>query len=276
MSFPFGGPQPVFVNTASGIVRKVIGTGTTAVQNWQFQNHGTVDLQSGTLSFSGGSAVLNGLIQLANANLAFNQPHLLGGRLQGSGTVSGTITNAGVIAPTNTGTIIITGGYYQNTGAGPRLEFTLGGTAPGTNSSVLRVNGTANTGNPIVDGSIVVKLATGFSPTLASRFDVLTAGTLVAGPAANITAGPATFQVQTNATRLSLVTTATGPAQPALTIAPAGGGIRVSWPATPGYVLQTTTNLSTVPGSWINVPGSPNPYNTPGTDPKRFFRLMRP
>ena len=40
-------------------------------------------------------------------------------------------------------------------------------------------------------------------------------------------------------------------------------------------LLQSTTNLNTVPPSWINVAGSRNPYDTPVTDPHRFFRLIK-
>jgi hypothetical protein len=275
LAFYYGGPQPQFHN--SGTFRKTAGNGTTSVSGWGFANSGTVEVQTGTLQFDTPPALLAGsLLHLANASLTFSQPQVLAGRLQGRGTINGTVTNAGVIAPTNTGTLTLMGSYSQDTGPGPRLEFSLGGTSPGTNYSVFRVNGTVQTGNPIVDGSLVVKLVGGFVPALGNRFDFLTAGTLVAGPASNVTAIPATFQVQTNATRLSLVTIATGPAAPALTILRLAEGVRVLWPDSPGYLLQTTTNLNTVPGSWAPVPGSPNPYDIIPTEPQRFFRLIKP
>lgn len=66
---------------------------------------------------------------------------------------------------------------------------------------------------------------------------------------------------------------------PTLYIRPAlaPGQVTISWdPAPPGFVLQETTDLNLVPGSWANSPsGSANPVTVPSTGLK-FYRLRKP
>jgi hypothetical protein len=70
-----------------------------------------------------------------------------------------------------------------------------------------------------------------------------------------------------------LVVTATGEV-PTLFIKTSGTGVSISWsPATPGFTLEETDNLS-VP-SWGAAPGG-NPANLPASGATRFFRLKRP
>jgi hypothetical protein len=47
--------------------------------------------------------------------------------------------------------------------------------------------------------------------------------------------------------------------------------VRVSWAETPGFILQTTTNLNTVPGSLEQCARLTHPYNTSSTEAQRFF-----
>ena len=64
---------------------------------------------------------------------------------------------------------------------------------------------------------------------------------------------------------------------PTLVIAPASpGNATVSWfPATAGFVLQESLNLSTT--NWVNSPsGATNPVVVPATMPKKFYRLFKP
>lgn len=61
-----------------------------------------------------------------------------------------------------------------------------------------------------------------------------------------------------------------------LTIAPAGAGqATIAWsPATPGFVLQETADLSL---AWTNSPsGATNPIVVPVTLPMKFYRLIKP
>jgi hypothetical protein len=63
---------------------------------------------------------------------------------------------------------------------------------------------------------------------------------------------------------------------PTLTIAPASpGNATISWtPATPGFVLQETVNLSVM---WTNSPGgATNPIVVPATLPTKFYRQFHP
>ena len=54
------------------------------------------------------------------------------------------------------------------------------------------------------------------------------------------------------------------------------GQATISWaPATPGFVLQEKTNLTS--GNWSNSPsGSTNPITVPATFPTKFYRLFQP
>jgi hypothetical protein len=63
---------------------------------------------------------------------------------------------------------------------------------------------------------------------------------------------------------------------PTLTIAPAGAGqATIAWsPATPGFVLQETADLSL---AWTNsLSGATNPIVVPATLPTKFYRLIKP
>ena len=64
---------------------------------------------------------------------------------------------------------------------------------------------------------------------------------------------------------------------PVLLIAPAAPGFAtISWtPATPGFLLQETTDLRL--SAWANSPtGSTNPIIVPATLPTTFYRLHKP
>jgi hypothetical protein len=64
---------------------------------------------------------------------------------------------------------------------------------------------------------------------------------------------------------------------PTLTIIPAGAGqATISWaPATPGFVLQETLNLSAA--AWSNsLSGATNPITVPAAGPTKFYRLFKP
>jgi len=67
------------------------------------------------------------------------------------------------------------------------------------------------------------------------------------------------------------------PGAPALSIVPGPGGFAViSWsPATPGFVLQLSDNL-TAP-NWSDAPsGAANPATVPASSPSKFYRLRKP
>jgi hypothetical protein len=93
------------------------------------------------------------------------------GTLKGDGTVSGAVTNGGIVAPgSNIGALHITSSYTQ-TSAGT-LQIELAGTTPGTKFDRLVVSGAVTLG-----GTLNVSLINGFLPAGAS-FDILDWGSL--------------------------------------------------------------------------------------------------
>ena len=99
-----GGAAPSFVNTGL-IVKSSAGT-TTLGDTLAFNNLGTVDVQAGTLALP--------------TNFTNN------GTLKGVGsvTVSGTLTNAGTVAPgASPGTLSLNGNYAQAAGGRFAVEL---------------------------------------------------------------------------------------------------------------------------------------------------------
>ncbi|MFO1319522.1 MAG: hypothetical protein U1F52_07905 [Burkholderiales bacterium] len=139
-----GGSGSAFTNT--GVLRKS-GDGITSVgPNIAFTNPGTIEVLAGTL--------------LLPANFGN------AGIVTGEGIVqSTTFTNDGTLKPgAGIGTLTIAGHLVQT--AGSITEFDIGGTA---SHDVLAV-----TGNATLGGSLAVRRANGFMPTLGDSFIVMT------------------------------------------------------------------------------------------------------
>lgn len=100
-----------------------------------------------------------------------------GARLVASGTLAADLLNAGSVEPEGSFvTLTIDGNYTQN--AGGQLLLDLGGTARGVTHDALDVTGTAAPG-----GTLVVRLADGYTPALGDRFDLLDWGAIAPGTA---------------------------------------------------------------------------------------------
>lgn len=139
-----GGSGSSFTNT--GTLRKS-GEGVTSFgPNIALSNTGTIEVLAGVLELP------------ANFGNA--------GVLTGNGTMkSSTLTNSGTLKPgTGVGTLTIDGDLVQT--AGSTTEFDLGGAAL---HDVLAVTGHATLG-----GSLVVRRAGGFMPSLGQSFVVMT------------------------------------------------------------------------------------------------------
>jgi T5SS/PEP-CTERM-associated repeat protein len=96
-----------------------------------------------------------------------------GGLLSGDGTIDGSLTNAGTLAPgAGVGALLITGDLTQDPAG--TLSIELGGTSAGATYDVLTVLGTSFLG-----GALEVLLEPGFVPALGDRFDVLVGNDLV-------------------------------------------------------------------------------------------------
>jgi uncharacterized repeat protein (TIGR01451 family) len=165
---------PAFIN--SGAFRRSSSTGTVTFINVPFNNTGAVDVQIGTLKFSGGGYTQTaGMIILSGGALnSTTTLNIQGGSLIGAGAITANVSNSGGIvspskanAPTGpTGIISITGNYTQ-TAAGA-LNVDLGGTSAGTGFDQLTVSGTAT-----LAGLLNVTTLSGYVPNANDAFKVL-------------------------------------------------------------------------------------------------------
>ncbi len=138
----------------AGTVTKSAGTGATTIAV-PFTNTGTVNANSGTLSFTN------------------NFTNSASGEVQGTGTLSftgTTFTNTGAINPATSGTpgkLTISGTLRQTS----VVNADIGGTTAGTQYDQLAVSGAATLG-----GTLHVNLINGFTPSAGNSFKILTYG----------------------------------------------------------------------------------------------------
>ncbi|HEY9690604.1 MAG TPA: Calx-beta domain-containing protein [Oculatellaceae cyanobacterium] len=174
--YPSASTQPKLNN--AGILKKTVGTGTTTIST-QFNNTGTVQVQTGTLNLTGGGSS-SGNWSLSNgAALQFSSNYALqGGILTGSGRVIGNVANLTQINPGDgIGELSITGNYTQNSAANLNIE--LGGA---TNFDRLNITGNAN-----LSGNLNINLVNGFTPIVGDRYTILNFGGSLTGNFTNIT-----------------------------------------------------------------------------------------
>ncbi len=89
------------------------------------------------------------------------------GSLNGTGLVSGNVTNAGVLAPGNSpGPLSISGNYSQQ--AIGEVNIEIAGTTPGTQYDELVINGTVT-----LAGTLNVSLLGGFTPAVGNSFTII-------------------------------------------------------------------------------------------------------
>jgi hypothetical protein len=163
----------------AGTLVKSAGTGTTTMLV-HTENSGTVEVQSGVLSYYGayglthvqtaGQTVLNG------GDLAFTQGafcNLQGGLLTGAGTVFGNVVSTGgTTAPgLSIGQLNVNGNYTQ--GAGAALQIEISGADPGQ-ADKLVCTGTAS-----LAGTLEIVLTGGFQPQPGNHYKIVSAGSVV-------------------------------------------------------------------------------------------------
>jgi hypothetical protein len=180
----------------------------------QFTAAGVYTQTAGTTTLVAGGAL---------ASTAGGDPtiDLRAGKLQGTGTVTGDVSNAGTVSPgagSAAGKIAITGTYLQ--AAGGALTVKLGGKAvAGTDYDQLTATGAA-----ALNGTLNVSLAGGFQPAPGDSFQALTFASSGGdfGTKNGIILGHALYLAeQFTATSLNLVTSLAGlkyqtqPANPA-------------------------------------------------------------
>ena len=198
----FSGGTNAFNN--AGTFRKSTTTGTSAV-SIPFINTGTVQAQAGILGFSSTYAQTSGITLLSGGNLSKTGAgivNIVGGSLEGAGTITGPVSNSGTIRPgASAGCLTITGNYTQT--ASGVLEIEVGGATACGQRDQLQVSGVAS-----LAGTLTATLTDGFTPTSGQTFPVVTYGsrtgtfTTVNGP----------FTASYNANDVTL--TAPGGAQP--------------------------------------------------------------
>jgi hypothetical protein len=234
-----------------GVLRKSGGTNTTTIQP-TFNNSGTVQANSGTVSFgnafiqNAGQTVLNG------GNFAFSQAaQLLGGSLTGAGTITGSVSNNAAIGTgASPGLLSISGNYTENTSA--HLAIKLGGTTTGTNYDQLSVGGSA-----ALAGTLDISYWNGFTPSAGNVFTVLAASAVTGGFSA-ITAPTNRIAVLYTATNVLVepgnappTAQLTVPSQPIAghTFAVIGSGTDPDGTVTNLTLLLGTNVLASAPGS---------------------------
>ena len=62
------------------------------------------------------------------------------------------------------------------------------------------------------------------------------------------------------------------PARPTLRVQITGNIVSISWtPASAGQKLEWAPSVT---GTWTEIPGAPNPYTAPATEPQRYYRIV--
>jgi hypothetical protein len=211
----------------------------TATLNVPFENAGTLDLQTGTLSHPAYSWTQTaGLTNVhAGATLSAN-PEIQGGTFEGGGTVAGNLTNTGgSVAPgASPGTLTITGDYTQAPGA--TLDVDLAGTTPGTQFDHLLVGGVAT-----LDGTLALHSGV-FTPTITDTFKIIAGASSRIGTFSALTGSGAgngiAYSAQYDADGATLLVNSTPPSNTSAPSIPAAGH--------PGDVVMCD------PGAWAGAP----------------------
>jgi hypothetical protein len=257
-----------------GLLMKSAGSGSSAF-SVVFTNNATVQIQSGTLYFSpnftqmvGATTIASNAVLQVSSQASFN-----GGTLSGLGTVSGTLSNAAIVAPGPLGSLTVQGNYYQSSlGA---LSIELGGAAAGQFSR-LSVNGSAN-----LAGTLEVAVTNGFAPVVGDVFGVISASGGFFGGFSTLTGSQAGHGVAlvpaVNSTTFDLV------AANDLVLSAAsytGHQFSFSYPSTAGLtnIIEYTTSLSST--QWLvltNIVGDgslKSVEDTTATNADRFYRAL--
>ncbi|MBL9169297.1 MAG: hypothetical protein JNN07_16270 [Verrucomicrobiales bacterium] len=274
----YGGALTTFHN--AGTFRKTGSAGTSTIQI-EFGNSGTVDLQTGDLSLApvNGTPYIQtgGLTQLGGGRLSnANGVQIRAGGLGGIGVVQGNVVSSGFVAPSGSGSFTIEGNFTQE-GEGT-TQFELGGTSPGVNYSRFHISGRAS-----LSGSASLRTINGFVPAATDTFDVMSFGSrrgafqcyngfILLGHDRQLTAeyGPTLVTLKTEAKP--------DPAGPSLTISRlTQGTVMLCWPEEfPGYRLQSTEDVVSLPILWTDVPlTSSNKVIINPTLAMEFFRLVK-
>lgn len=178
----YGSTPLTFTNAPTGTFEKTGGVTTTLFV--PFVNQGTVRVSAGALVFSN-TFTNSGSLELANGAAAhFSGPLTVDAALRGTGTIHGSVTAGGLVAPGNSaGTLTITNALTLLSTS--ELLFELGGASKGTEYDHLAVGGLAT-----LAGKLSVSFLNGYQNSILSgaQFTLLT-GTTLTGAFANVPNG---------------------------------------------------------------------------------------
>jgi len=185
----------------AGTVRKTIGTGTTGMAA-RFNNSSIVEVQTGTLHFSGGGAHAGTFNTAAGAavQLGAGTHTITGGGVTGAGTllISGSAT-VDISVPYSIANLTMTGGTLTGSAAVTVTgthTITLG-TMIGSGQTVFQGNGTINSMNLDEDRLVEIRGTTAWTGSASQRiwFNLTAAG----GGGTMVVATGGVFDIQTDA-----------------------------------------------------------------------------
>jgi len=165
------GARPTFQN--SGTVSN--GVGFAPALNWTFTNSGLVWARAPQLNLTRGFTQIAGeSVVDAAATLGIpgsSTALVLGGILEGTGTVGGNVANAGTVHPGNSPGILGIGGNFYTNLPGGRLAIDIGGRTAGTGYSQLQ--GVNTSTEAVLGGALDVSFVNGFVPALGDSFTIV-------------------------------------------------------------------------------------------------------
>jgi hypothetical protein len=182
-----------------GTIVKSVTLGTTSIASF-VENHGDVEVRSGTLRFRQGYEQRLGRTFLNGGNLESNElMRLTGGQLDGSGRISGDVFSDALISP---GEFPLRAGRIEVTGdltSSGKLRFEILGFAPGVDFDRIDVGGLA-----VIGGTVQTFLADLVDPVPGHPFEVMTYGAGAIGA----TFGDGEFIVNVGPTAVTLTKSA--------------------------------------------------------------------
>ena len=174
-SIIFGGQGLPFMNASSGVVR--VNISSEVQWSWAFENRGLVEINSGSVRSDGNSYTqYGGHTQFNGGGMAGipkccnldNYPiYLYGGTLGGSGLITGGVENRGGTLLLD-GVMRMTNSYVQSISG--TLQVTLTNSTEPVRLNVLKRTGLNGNGAILIDGTLIVNKASGFSPKSGDRF----------------------------------------------------------------------------------------------------------
>jgi hypothetical protein len=235
--------------TNAGTFQKSAGAGETVIGSTgaTFNNSGTVQGLSGTLTFSSNYTQTAGITRLNGGAITKTSGtmNIQSGTLEGTGALGASVNNsAGTLAPgASAGQLTETGSYTQGGSAAYTVE--IGGLVAGTDYDQIAISGAAS-----LNGTLGIALINGFTPSLGQTFQIMTFGSRSGDFSAmtgQLLGGGLMFQRNVGATSVVLevvqqpTPTATPTATPTVTLTPTA----TATPTSTATATQTTTRTAT-------------------------------